>query len=67
MSCLGGSVGAEVHADGMFDDVHNKLPRSVMLELDRALVCGIFTFMDYDKHILVSCPCFIPSYAVSVY
>lgn len=67
MSCLCGSVGAEVHADRMFDDVHNKLPRSVMLGLAIALVCCIFTFMDYDKHVLVFCPCFIPSYAVSVY
>lgn len=43
---------AEVHADRMFDDVHNKLPRSVMLELAIVLLCYIFTFVDYDKHVL---------------
>lgn len=44
-------MGAEVHADRMFDDVHNKLPRSVMLELAIVLLCYIFTFVDYDKHV----------------
>ena len=45
-------MGAEVHADRMFDDVHNKLPTSVMLELTIALLHNIFTFVDYDKHVL---------------